>query len=259
MHLSKANLDSIKTVLSNSLRKKFATYKPETTYMPFHTRILGKDRMALFSFIQSLNTNFGTSIFEPVSVNLALNRFKHAEKQKVAGDKISSDALIEIQNIIDELNVAKIKPNNDREIERIRKVCKSGEMRKAKTTKVDLMLIDHSNCVYFFDLKTAKPNKGNFKDFKRTLLEWAAVYLASDPDADIKVGIAIPYNPYFPKQYSRWTLAGMLDLDSQLKVDREFWDFLGGDGAFEDLLTCFEQVGIEMRDEIDKYFSNFNK
>lgn len=36
--------------------------------MPFHTRLLGKDRMALFSFIHSLNTNFGTSIFEPVAL-----------------------------------------------------------------------------------------------------------------------------------------------------------------------------------------------
>ncbi|MDR0411845.1 MAG: TdeIII family type II restriction endonuclease, partial [Treponema sp.] len=27
--------------------------------MPFHYRLLGRDRMALFSFIQSLNTTFG--------------------------------------------------------------------------------------------------------------------------------------------------------------------------------------------------------
>ncbi len=32
--------------------------------MPFHTRLLGTDRLALYSFIHSLNTNFGTSVFE---------------------------------------------------------------------------------------------------------------------------------------------------------------------------------------------------
>ena len=45
-------------------------------------------------------------------------------------------------------------------------------------------------------------------------------------------------------------MAGMLDLDKELKVAKEFWDFLGGEGAYEDLLSCFEKVGIEMREDI---------
>jgi len=48
--------------------------------MPFHTRLLGKDRLALYSFIHSLNTNFGTTIFEPVAVALASTHFKVAEE-----------------------------------------------------------------------------------------------------------------------------------------------------------------------------------
>lgn len=71
------NLKSqIKERLFNALRQKFSTYQPESAYMPFHTRLLGKDRMALYSFIQSLNTNFGTSIFEPVAEELARVRFE---------------------------------------------------------------------------------------------------------------------------------------------------------------------------------------
>ena len=70
---------------------------------------------------------------------------------------------------------------------------------------------------------------------------------------------ATTYNPYEPKAYERWTLKGMLDLDKELKVAKEFWDFLGGDGAYGDLLVCFEKVGIELRPEIDKYFEKFNR
>jgi len=101
--------------------------------------------------------------------------------------------------------------------------------------------------------------KGGFKEFKRTLLEWVAVVLAENPKADVNTLIAIPYNPYDPKPYSRWTMAGMLDLDHELKVADEFWDFLGGEGAYNDLLDCFERIGIEMREEIDDYFARFNK
>nr|WP_197702009.1 TdeIII family type II restriction endonuclease [Candidatus Endomicrobium trichonymphae] len=56
--------------------------KIANTFMPFHTRLLGKDRMALFSFIHSLNTNFGTAVFEPVALDeLAKSNFKITDKQ----------------------------------------------------------------------------------------------------------------------------------------------------------------------------------
>ena len=69
--------------------------------------------------------------------------------------------------------------------------------------------------------------------------------------------IGIPYNPYEPKPYERWTLAGMLDLEKELKVAEELWNFLGGNNVYDDILLCFEEVGLEMRKEIDEYFSNF--
>ncbi|MGC8554778.1 MAG: TdeIII family type II restriction endonuclease, partial [Candidatus Acidulodesulfobacterium sp.] len=57
--------------------------------------------------------------------------------------------------------------------------------------------------------------------------------------------------------YERWTLKGMLDLDNELKVGKEFWDFIGGSGAYEELLYCFESAGIDLRPEIDEYFARF--
>jgi len=49
--------------------------------------------------------------------------------------------------------------------------------------KVDLFVQSPDGTVYLFDLKTTKPNISNFKDFKRTLLEWVAIFLAQKPDA----------------------------------------------------------------------------
>jgi hypothetical protein len=53
-------------------------------------------------------------------------------------------------------------------------------------------------------------------------------------------------------------MRGMLDLEEELRVAEEFWDFLGGTHTYEDLLLCFERVGVELREEIDQYFSRFN-
>lgn len=256
MSFTKEQLKLIEDTIKNSLRKKFQTYKPETSHMPFHYRLLGRDRMALFSFIHSMNTTFGTSIFEPVAETLANLNFKFAQKQYVVGDTISEQAQSEIQRIINELTMGK-NPNKVEETERIRKVCNKGRMNKLRTVKVDLFVQSADETAHLFDLKTAKPNISNFKDFKRTLLEWIAIFLAKNQNAKVNSYIAIPYNPYEPKPYERWTLKGMLDLDNELKVAEELWDFLGNDGAYEELLNCFERVGKELRPEIDAYFSKF--
>jgi len=256
MTLTKEQIKKVENTIRESLRNKFLTYKPETSNMPFHYRLLGKDRMALYSFIQSLNTTFGTSIFEPVAGTLASLKFPVAQKQFVVGNAISEQAQLEIQHIMNGLTIGK-SPNKLEEIERIRKVATSGRINKLKTVKVDLFVKDNDGAIHLFDLKTVKPNISNFKDFKRTLLEWVAVYLLKYPDAKIHSYIAIPYNPYEPKPYERWTLKGMLDLDNELKVAEEFWDFLGGGGSYLELLDCFERVGIELRPEMDEYFSRF--
>lgn len=259
MSLTEQQIEQVEDVLRNSLRHKFQNYFPEPATMPFHTRLLGRDRMALFSFIHSLNTNFGTTIFEPVAKELALSRFASAELQQTAGNQISSEAQRVIQDIMDNLSIASCLSNKIEETKAIRTVCQSGEMRTVKPTKVDIKLVDHNGTIYLFDLKTAKPNAGAFKEFKRTLLEWVATTLAVNPNANVQTIIAIPYNPYEPQPYNRWTMRGMLDLDNELKVGPEFWDFLGGQGAYSDLLDIFEHIGLELRPEIDEYFAKYNR
>jgi Type II restriction endonuclease, TdeIII len=130
-------------------------------------------------------------------------------------------------------------------------------MKDVHLTKVDIKLVSKEGAIYYFDLKTAKPNAGGFKEFKRTLLEWIAATLADDPKSDVHSFIAIPYKPYAPRPYERWTIRGMLDLPNELKVAEGFWEFVGGPGAYEELLGCFERVGIELRPEIDDYFTRF--
>jgi len=247
---------NIEEVIISSLRNKLKNYKPESNNMPFHYRLLGKDRMALYSFIQSLNTTFGTSIFEPVAVAIAKEKFKKVEKQFVLGDTIKEGCQQAIQKIMNKLTVNG-NPNKKEEIELIRKAANSNSKTNLlKTVKVDLFLENFDGRLYFLDLKTAKPNISNFKDFKRTLLEWVGIILTNNPDANVNTLIAIPYNPYEPQPYERWTIKGMLD-DTELMVGKEFWDFLGGKGSYEDLLICFEQAGIKLRTEIDEYFARF--
>ncbi|MEI6435405.1 MAG: TdeIII family type II restriction endonuclease [Bacteroidota bacterium] len=240
------------------LRQKFLNYKPETENMPFHYRLLGKDRMALFSFLQSLNTTFGISIYEPVAKELAKGFFKEVQTQYVLGKIITDQAQNEIQEIMNDLSVGG-NVNKKEETERIRKVAQKGIEKTLKSVKVDLFLVSNSDEIFMFDLKTVKPNKGDFISYKRNMLEWLAVYFFQHPKAKVNTLISIPYNPYEPKPYERWTMKGMLDLNREVMVANEFWDFLSGEGTYNDLLDCFEKAGIELRPEIDAYFAKYSK
>src|SRR3990167_5457344 len=122
MVLTQEQTANIENVLRNSLRHKFQNYNPEPASMPFHTRLLGKDRLALYSFIHSLNTNFGTSIFEPVALALASSSFTSAASKQTAGTQISSEAHHVIQNIMDGLATATSSPNKPEEIIAIKEI-----------------------------------------------------------------------------------------------------------------------------------------
>ena len=132
-------------------------------------------------------------------------------------------------------------------------------MGKKLKKRVDLFVIDKDKVEYYFEIKTAKPNINEFTGIKKQLLDWAAMRGSSDAKVKIKTIVAIPYNPYEPEPYERWTLQGLFDLKTEVLVGEEFWDLLGGKDTYHDLLNVFEESGIELRNEIDTYFKRFTK
>lgn len=248
--------ECLENTIAAALRRKFENYNPEPSYMPFHTRLLGKNRMALYSFIHSLNTNFGTAIFERVAQEIAVGTFNQVALQYSVGNQFTSDAQSEITKIMNGLIAGSRSPNHAQEIRQIRRNAQSGQLVRKRIRKVDVFL-STDDTIFLIDLKTAKPNVSGFEKYKQDMLEWVAAVLRQSQDANVRIIIAIPYNPYEPEPYSRWTLRGMLEIEnqSQLMVGEEFWNFLAdGQDIYQDLLDCFENVGCRMREEIDSYF-----
>ncbi len=252
MALSKQQHNEIKAFLVSKIREKLAEYNPETSSMPFHFRLLGKDRMALFSFIQSVNTILGTSIFEKVGQLIAKPLFQEAKDRYDLEGFISSEAVLKIDSIMRELRSASRKPNKKLETKEVLLVAQKGKLGQKLKKRVDLFVVRKDRTESYFEIKTAKPNINEFTGIKKQLLDWIAMKGSVNPDVKIKTFVAIPYNPYEPRPYERWTLQGLFDLSEEVLVGQEFWDLLGGSNTYEDLLRVFEEVGIELREEIDK-------
>lgn len=259
MTLSKETSEKIEDLLKTVVREKLRTYQPETTHMPFHHRLLGKDRYAMFSFIQSMNTTFGMSIWEQVAVILAKNAGKYAIRQYKLLGEIDDETQKVIDSILHKLRIGEIVPNKKEEIETIRKKIKKGSLKEYPDCVVDLFLkTEHEE--HYFDITSAKPNMKEFVALKLKLLKWTALRLCQDSEANVFTRLAIPYNPYHPEPYERWTLKGLYDLNSgEILIGEEFWNFVAGEEIYEELLNIFHKVGEELRDEIDETFAKFRK
>lgn len=263
MPLSETQRAAVARLLREQIERKLTLYYPETQNMPFHTRLLGRDRMALFSFVQSLNTTLGVSVFEQTAVIVAQPHFKRAVSQyKEFNNTISSEAQREIQSIVDYLRLAQHKSDKETESARILAVAQKGDIKTIHRPRIDFFVETEDGQEFYFDVKSAKPNIGESAGLKRMLLEWVAIRAAQKPDAKIHTMLGIPYNPYAPEPYQRYGLQGLFDQTPPYKevlVAEEFWDFIGGPKTYDDLLTVFAQVGTELRPKIDKRFAAFDK
>ena len=259
MGLSSKTENRIKDLLIKIVRNKLRNYKPETRYMPFHYRLFGKDRYAMFSFIQSINTSFGISIWEQVAVILAEEAGYHAEHQYNLVGEIDKETEEMIRELHHKLRLGEIKPDKLYELELIKKSIKKGEKKIDPDSRVDLYIKigDQEN---YFDITTVKPNKKEFAALKLKLMRWTALRLSQNGSANVFTRLGIPYNPYHPKPYVRWTLSGLLDMErKEILVGEKFWNFVANDVVYRELLDVFEEVGRKLRYEIDEIFFKFHE
>jgi len=259
MSLSVKTKDKIAELLKKTVRGKLGAYQPETAHMPFHHRLLGRDRYAMFSFIQSMNTTFGMSIWEQIAVVLAKGANNSAERQYRLLGEIDEETERLINEIHYKLRKGEIASSKLNEVEQIREKVKKGQAEVDPDSVVDLF-VNIKGTENYFDITSAKPNMKEFVALKVKLLRWTALRLSQDKNVQVFTRLAIPYNPYHPEPYERWTLKGLYDLENgEVLVGEEFWNFVASQSIYDELLDIFQKVGAELRTEIDRKFGEFRR
>jgi len=225
--------------------------------MPFHNRLLGKDRYAMFSFIHSMNTTFGMSLFEQIALMLSKSAGAQAERQYKLLGKIDGKTEKIISSIHYKLRKGEITPNKIKDAEQIRNSVVKGKSEQDPDSIVDFFM-RINGAENYFDITSAKPNIKEFVALKLKLLRWIGLRFSQDKKAKVFTRLAIPYNPYYPEPYERWTAKGLYDLkNGEILVGEDFWNFVAGSKVYEELLDLFQEVGEKLRDEIDKKFAEF--
>jgi len=248
MSLTHQQKEEIKQLLRQKLDDKLKRYERESSSMPFLVKIMQEpSQVAAYSFIHSISTTLGQSIYEEMAKIIASSNFDTVKTGYDVTGTLSDGANLLISQIMHDYKNKTRTANKLNEVKEIVALKSFGG--KNHTVRADLFLKKGDN-EYYIEIKTAKPNIDVFNKSKEKLLTWVA--LRKKPVTTI---IAIPYNPLYPKPYTRFTIQGVLDLERELYVAERFWDFLGGYNTYIEILEIFDEIGLEYKERIQEKIS----
>ncbi|WP_445176779.1 TdeIII family type II restriction endonuclease [Microcoleus sp.] len=112
-----------------------------------------------------------------------------------------------------------------------------------RSVKADLYVLSRDGSKFFFEIKGSKPNKGQCLEVIQRLLRYHLLCGESRPAAQSYYAMA--YNPYGPNRSDyKWSVARKYTpFEQAVIMGDEFWNIIGGETAYEELLDIYQEVG----------------
>jgi len=261
MVLSKNLQSEIYEFLKLKILKKIDEYNlnDEDSSKPFQYALFTKKGYLAKGFIHGCETALG-NWHESIAKIIAKENFKTAKKlqnsTKLKG-QITRSAQRKFENILSDLDSVVREPNHKTEAEEIFIASQENDKAEDRIQTVDLFLERENGEEIYFEIKGPKPNKNEMRAAKRDLLEILA--MRAKEGKKVRIYLGMYYNPYFPKDYERWTCLKFFDKGNDFLIGKDFWDFLGGKGAYEELIDIYEKIGEEIRPVLDAKFKSITK
>lgn len=194
-------------------------------------------------FSRSLGTTY-----EECAKLIALEHHKEAHRSYEISGEVSIEAVNEIEHQIAlfqhsaENNVSK--PGFEGMIQAVLEAQKTKHLVR-RSVKADLYVLSHDGKKLFFEIKGSKPNKGQCLEVIQRLLRYHLLCGQSRPDAQSYYAMA--YNPYGPNRSDyKWSVARKYTpFEQAVIMGHEFWNIIGGETAYEELLDIYQEVGRE--------------
>lgn len=219
----------------------------EDTYRPFHSALLSEEALFWSRFERSFSTSFGQRVIEKISRAAALSGGAEvAINQQATIVNLSQSQLNTIEEHITGLRTGSRVANWYQDIAAMLSVPSVGFQQQIRVIS-DLYWRKHGVNNYM-SIKTVKPNIDQTAEAKRDLLKLKL----ADPNANVYYGLY--YNPYGESKFDyAWSPPKNIfnfNIDPCILIGKEYWDTLGGNGFYEELLTIASRVGLVTRQQI---------
>ena len=212
---------------------------------PFHAALIPIEVLRISAFERGLVTRLGTS-FEECAKLIALDHHRGAKRGYELKGAISADALAEIERQVAMFeHVASggsARPSLSSLISNVVDANRSGNLI-SRDKKVDLFVQAHNGEEFYFEMKTVKPNKDQCLRITQSILQIHA--LCDMPRPRVKSYLALPYNPFGNSRNDyKWTYPrNYMPFDEAVLIGKEFWNIIGGETCYEELLEIYQYVG----------------
>lgn len=216
---------------------------------PFQSAMIPIELLLINEFERGLSTRLGNT-FEECARLLALDYHKTAIRQYNLTTQVSRSAYAEAEK--QKEYYEHLVTNKSEKIsfnQMAKRVVDAGKTNDLETVtlRVDLYVISQDGKEYFFEMKAPKPNKGQCLEVTQRLLRIHAIKQKLPPQ--INSYYAMSYNPYGSlREDYKWSYArNYMPFDDMVLIGEEFWNLIGGESAFEQLLNIYREVGEEKR------------
>lgn len=236
--------EEIKQEITKKLKEKIAHYDfSKKSGNPFVDIIFGK-YSNIRSFIHGVSTMLGSE-YEIIARKIAQNNpnFEVAQKFVLTG-RISDNEKTVIKDLVKDLEEEGVGSDYDVEIKQIFKA-NSDNLKETRIT-IDLYIKDKKGKEYFVEMKGPDPNKKEVRAAKEDLLNVVAIKKRDIKLSEFNTKVEILFGIYYYNadsgDYDNWKVSPMFEAGKGLKLQEEFWNFLGGKGTFKELVEIIFEI-----------------
>lgn len=214
---------------------------------PFHARLL-PDLFKIPLSERSFSTSSG-SWFQHLARLVAGQFHAHAELQHNLHGHIQPGASAHIETLLQQMDKGKPKRKPNRQSDTAGVLTVQSLGGADLTLTADLFIRTYDGQEWYFEMKTAQPNKGQCKEMKRFILHVAALRHAEHGQAFASMA----YNPVGDgNELKDGKIKQFLEMGEDMLIGRQFWTKIGDENTYDELLQIATMVGEEAKHLLPK-------
>ena len=217
---------------------------------PFHQLFFPEEAILAARVERSVVTSMGTKLYPALAEAIAGSRFRKVFVEHVIEGTVNDAAINMIEQIVTELRTSPSKresprqPDHDGELRDI--LYSRGGGQSTRSVTADIFIEDFDDGPLFIELKSPLPNLDIAAESKRKLLYYLTI-MSRRGVSKSKAFLGLTYNPHITRdQYDHPFTKRIMDMDKQVLIGSELWDYIGGPGTYASLLSLIEQVRQEL-------------